>query len=204
MLENTLLLSDSEGGNGEDELSDGITPLPDHVVVSCQECSLSLGSVEKEGSSLTTHVRAEPLIESAPGEAHGNGDHIRYWNSLSDREFDIGAHQAIVSSGLPNYSSCRIPVRSNLNIEFLRNNLIDYGLVNLLEFGFPIGATGPIPINHPCKNHRGALNFPSTIDKYIDIELRKGSIMGSFRSCPFSSKAVYSPLSTTEKKRLNR
>ncbi len=177
VLENTLLLSYSEGGNGVDELSDGIAPLPDHVVVSGQEYSLSLGFVEKEASSLTTHVSAvstEPLIESAPGDAHGNGDHIRYWNSLSDREFDIGAHEAIVSSGLPNYRSCRIPVRSNLNIEFLRNNLIDYDdyrVVDLLEFGFPIGATGHIPINHSCKNHHGALNFPSTIDKYIDIEL---------------------------------
>ncbi len=56
----------------------------------------------------------------------------------------------------------------------------DYFLVDILEFGFPIGATGPIPVNHPCKNHRGALNFPSTIDKYIDIELRKGSIMVRF------------------------
>ncbi len=177
MLENTLLLSDSKGGNGVGELSDGITPVPDHVVVLCQECSLSLGSGEKEVSSRTTHVSAEPLIESAPGDAHGNGDHIRYWNSLSDREFDIEAHEAIVSSGLPNYRSCRIPVRSNLNIEFLiRNNLIDYHdyrLVDLLEFGFLIGATCPIPINHPCKNHRGALNFPRTIDKYIDIELQK-------------------------------
>ncbi len=170
VLENTLLLS----GNEEDELSDGITLLPDHVVLSCQECSLSLGYVEKEASSLTTHVSAEPLIESAPGDAHGNGDHIRYWNSLSDREFDIGAHEAIVSSGLSNYRSCRIPMRSNLNIEFLRNNLIDYHdyrLVDLLEFGFSIGATRPIPINHPYKNHCGALNFPSPIDKYIDIEL---------------------------------
>ncbi len=70
---------------------------------------MSLGSVEKEASSLTTHFRAEPLIESAPSEAHGNGDHIRYWNSLSDRELDIGAHEAIVSSVLPNYRSCRIP-----------------------------------------------------------------------------------------------
>ncbi len=124
---------------------------------------MSLGSVEKEASSLTTHVRAELLIESAPGEAHGNGDHIQYW-----------AHEAIVSSGLPNYRSCNIPVRSNLNIEFLRNNLIDYHdyrLDDLLEFGFLIGPTGPIPVNHPCKNHPGALNFPSTIDKYIDIEL---------------------------------
>ncbi len=203
VLENTLLLSDSEGGNGVDELSDGITSLPDHVVVSCQECSLSLGYVEKEASSLTTHLSTEPLIESAPGDAHSNGDHIRYWNSLSDREFDIGAHEAIVSLGLPNYRSCRIPVRPNLNIEFLMNNFIDYHdyrLVDLLEFGFPIGATGPIPVNHPCKNHRGVLNFPSTIDKYIDIELRKGSIMGLFHSCPFSSKAVYSQLSTAEKK----
>ncbi len=36
VLENTLLLSDSEGGNGVDELSNGIALLPDHVVVSGQ------------------------------------------------------------------------------------------------------------------------------------------------------------------------
>ncbi len=219
MLENNLFLGDSKGGNGVGELSYGtgvgelsygigvgelsygITPVPDRVVVSSQKCSLSLRSSEKEASSGTTHVSAEVLIESAPG--NGNGNHIQYWNSLSDREFDIEAHETIVSSGLPNYRSCRIPVRSNLNIEFQRHNLIDYHdyrTVHLLDFGSPIGATGPIPFNHPCKNHRGALNFPSTIDNYIDIDLQKGSIIGPFRSYPFSSKAVYSPLSTAEKK----
>ncbi len=63
-----------------------------------------------------------------------------------------------------------------------------------------IGATGSISFNHPCKNHCGALNFPSTIDKYTEIEIQKGTIMGPFHSCQFSSKAVYSPLSTIEKK----
>ncbi len=84
---------------------------------------------------------------------------------------------------------------SNLNIDYH-----DYCLVDLLEFGFSIGATSPIAFNHPCKNHSGALNFTSHIDKYIDIELQKGSIMGLFHSCPYSSYAVYFPLSTIEKK----
>ncbi len=40
VLENTLLLSYSVGGNanGEDELSDVIAPFPDHIVVSCLWC----------------------------------------------------------------------------------------------------------------------------------------------------------------------
>ncbi len=75
--------------------------------------SWSLECGENEASFRSTHVSVEPVIDVDPDVAQGNRDHIRYWNSLSDREFDIESHEAIVASGLHNFRSCRIPVRSN-------------------------------------------------------------------------------------------
>ncbi len=128
-------------------------------------------------------------------------DKYAYFASLGDQEFDISVHEAVVASGLPNYMGCRIPLRTNIKMEFFREHLSDYyyrQLVELLEFGFPIGALGPIHDNTPCKNHKGALASPSTIEKYIIKELQEGSVMGPFHNNPFSSKTVNSPLSTAQ------
>ncbi len=46
VLENNLL-GDSEGGNGVGELSDAIALVPNCIVVSGQECSLSIFLVRK-------------------------------------------------------------------------------------------------------------------------------------------------------------
>ncbi len=129
-------------------------------------------------------------------------DEYAYFASLRDQEFDIAVHEAVVASGLPNYMGCRIPLRTNIKVEFFREHLADYydiRLVKLLQFGFPIGDLGLIPDNTLCKNHKGALAYPSMIEKYIIKELQEGSVMGPFHNNPFSSKTVYSTLTTVEK-----
>ncbi len=80
------------------------------------------------------------------------------WESLSDQQFIIQLHEAVIASGVPNFVGCRVPLQTKLNIDFFRKELDDYPnkqVVEFLEFGFPTGAMGLIPENPPCENHKG-------------------------------------------------
>jgi hypothetical protein len=50
-------------------------------------------------------------------------------------------HNHIRNSGVYNFQGCRIPIHSNLNIEFWRMKLVDYRdyrICDFLEFGWPL------------------------------------------------------------------
>jgi hypothetical protein len=54
----------------------------------------------------------------------------------------IYTHNKVVNSGLPNYHGCKIPVKTRINVEFFRENLLDYKdkvICEYLEFGARIG-----------------------------------------------------------------
>lgn len=117
VLGNNPVLGDPREGNGVCEVSDVIAPVSDHIPVPGQEFLLSPRFGKDEDSSQTSHASVK--------------DQILDWNSLSDREFGIEAQETIVASGMPN-----VMVRSNLNIQFFRYNLIDYQdyrIVDLLD-----------------------------------------------------------------------
>ena len=82
--------------------------------------------------------------------------------------------------------------------------LVDYQdieVVECLRFGFLIShdiyAPPPIPND---KNHKGALDYPQVIDKYINTELRERATFGPFLLPPFITNIGISPLSTHEKR----
>jgi len=83
--------------------------------------------------------------------------------------FWVDAHRQVRESFVPNYKFCRIPVRSGLVIPRWRYWLAcidspDSDLVDLLEFGWPLGYTSdqvPVSCN---KNHSGALTFDEATD----------------------------------------
>ena len=127
--------------------------------------------------------------------------------ALCNREgrlsFFIKAHNAVHASKLPNFIGCQIPVPSNIDCEFLANNLSGYKdkqIVQLLKYGCPISFSGDGSFNRKCKNHKGALEFPDQIDKFLTKELEAGAVLGPFQSSPFDQKLVISPLNTVPKK----
>jgi hypothetical protein len=70
---------------------------------------------------------------------------------LNDLEFKntIQVHDLVWQSGVPNYLGCRIPVHSNINVEFFRTHLQNYNdkiICELLEFGAPIGFEGKLDV----------------------------------------------------------
>lgn len=130
-------------------------------------------------------------------------EQLAYFETLDDDQFEIEVHEAVVASGVPNYLSCRIPLRTKLNIPFWRKELADYHdttLVDLLEFGFPLEIHKELPKRAPCKNHVGANLHPESIDRYVEKELQEGATMGPFDKCPFTSTPMFAPLNTAPKK----
>lgn len=117
--------------------------------------------------------------------------------------FYIQANRAIRASGVPNYLGCRIPVPSNLNIEFWEKELTGYHdteLVDFLKFGWPIGHDGSkVSLGVPS-NHKGATEFAPSIDSYIVKELDTRAIIGPMSRHALGIPLVVSPLSSTPKK----
>ena len=115
----------------------------------------------------------------------------------------IIAHK-VITSGVPNRYGVRYPLKTNWNIPLLASLLVDYhdmDIVEWLQFGFPISYKSEAPDLVPnSKNHKGALNFPDAIDRYVARELSEGSMFGPFTIPPFLSRIGVSPLSTRSKK----
>ena len=118
-------------------------------------------------------------------------------------QYLVDIQKEISCSGLPNYLGCRIPVVSNLKIEFIRSMLSEYddqNLCDLLEFGFPLGYSGNLLNVKKPRNHSGARDYPEFIMKYLKKELEYQAIIGPFKSNPFiNSTLVLSPLNSVPK-----
>ena len=68
-------------------------------------------------------------------------------------------YKAVQSAGVPNYRGARHPVPHNINISAWRSRshlFHDPSLVDMLEFGFPVGYTAPhLPASHSGNNPLG-------------------------------------------------
>ena len=51
-----------------------------------------------------------------------------------------------------------------------------------------------------AKNHRGEVEFPKDIEKYLIKELKKGAVVSPFHQFPFDNGIIISPLNTVPKK----
>ena len=62
----------------------------------------------------------------------------------------------------------------------------DTEVVELLEYGFPIGFFGKLSKNsEPVQNHKGVTQFPDEVQKYLSKEKQYGAILGPFEQIPF-------------------
>jgi hypothetical protein len=108
----------------------------------------------------------------------------------------------VVESGCPNYKGCRIPVLSKINVDFFRSNLSgfhDKGIIEFLEFGWPIGYDkDTLPVSKG-NNHKGATEFSDCINSYLKKEVSLGATLGPFSSNPFLVPLAISPLNTVPK-----
>ena len=69
----------------------------------------------------------------------------------------ISANKLIKDSGMLNFQSCKIPVSSKLNLDYIELHLQDYGdkiICEFLKFGWPINSI------YVCKKSQKCLQFP--------------------------------------------
>ena len=121
----------------------------------------------------------------------------------------LDIHFKIRESGKYNFESCRIPINEKINVDYMRQMLRDYKdiiICDFLEFGFPLGFEGnedELPSHDQIwkyRNHKGATDFAVEINSYLEKESSINSILGPFKSNPFASKLVISPLNSVPKK----
>ena len=108
----------------------------------------------------------------------------------------------ITDSGKLNYKGCRISIGSTFNIPLWQEKLRNYHdqhIVNLLQFGFPLG----IKERHRLRrskvtNHSSAAQFPKEVKEFIQTELQHGTLLGPFSNPPHSEYHC-SPIMTQPK-----
>ena len=110
----------------------------------------------------------------------------------------------VLSSGLHNFSGLRFPVPSSLKVSVWRSLLSGFSdtlLVEMLEFGFPVGAVSLQVSTAGCRslNHKGAREFPDSILKFLHHQTSLNRVLGPFKVNPFPRSFV-SPLNTVSKK----
>ena len=110
----------------------------------------------------------------------------------------------MLTEGYPNRWGARVEVDSTWNLKLMENLLRDYEdaeVVQWLRYGWPTGRLPTLPgPDLSNRNHKGAVDFPEQLKRYIEKEGRYGAVMGPYKRIPFSGRVGISPLSTRPKR----
>ena len=135
-------------------------------------------------------------------------------NTVFTADYYVALHNITVAPGIkgdgtvypaftPNHLGARVRLpHVKLNIERWRHHLIGYEhaeLVQLLEFGFPLGLSSVPELGSCTRNHGSAYMWFSHVDKFICTEVTEGGMTGPFGRAPWWGTIV-SPLMTAHKK----
>ena len=144
------------------------------------------------------------LFETSPIHGFGNclSRGVRYPEPPSLHLVHL--HHRVLAFGQYNFLGARFPVPSSLNLPLWRSKLRDYddyAVCDFLEFGWPVGLNyaSSLSTDQFSRNHKGATDFPSTVDSYLSLELERGAVIGPFSSNPFLRPIVLSPLNSVPK-----
>ena len=141
-------------------------------------------------TSVQSHRALLPAFPHCPGEAVTDAP-CALPRPLLSPEFKSAwpamahTYTSVASSGLPNYRGCIIPLKHGLNIAEWRARehlLPDRSLVDMLDFGFPIGYTGEHFPTVGLDNHSSAVAHPSHEAQtgFLGHEGHSGPILSSW------------------------
>ena len=128
-------------------------------------------------------------------------EHCEGWQNFA---FDLALSQQVIASGLPNRFGVQVPLCTNWKLDKFQELLEGYEdmeIIEWLKYGWPIGRSYGAPDPESTfKNHKGALDHPQFVNKYIHRELGYGALLGPFKNSPFSTRWAISPISTRPKR----
>ena len=119
----------------------------------------------------------------------------------------LNLHNEVKAAGTYNYAGARIRLQHcRIDITKFRSLLGDYndiGVLQYLEYGFPVGLAQEFELESCTQNHSSALEFYSYIDAFFKKEAMLNGITGPMDSPPFQFTKI-SPLMTAVKKPSSR
>ena len=96
-----------------------------------------------------------------------------------------------------------MPVPTHWDLDLLDSLLQDYDdrmMVEFLCYGWPMSRNlFPITDGSLHVNHKGALQFPTAINKYLHTEQANNTLLGPFPHNPFPDRTASSPLNSIPK-----
>ena len=112
-------------------------------------------------------------------------------------------YQAVRATGLQNHMGARVPLDSEINIGAWRDlatlDREDQQLIDLIQFGFPLGYNGPAMHTSAPINHQSAFQYPTHISDFIREELDHGALIGPLHEPMFTQWQHISPMMTRPK-----
>ena len=133
---------------------------------------------------------------------------------IFDGDYFVSLHNLVSAPGLrmdgstypaftANYLGARVKlVHTGLKPERWRHHLIGYehaDLVQLIEYGFPLGLAELPELQSSSRNHGSAYGFYTHVDKFVAEEILNGGISGPFPKSPWW-ESIISPMMTAPKK----
>ena len=173
-------------------------------------------SVHSSQESTQCDPIPQPGADTVSATSHDNPIHYRSTQAIHNDGAAPQPHsgtdcnlreifEKVTAFGQYNYEGARVRVPSGLSVEAWRKYLADYpdkGLVDFLEFGWPINFDRRSPLIPTPENHPSAKQHDPDIVFYIDTELNFGALAGPFRGPPVTSYHC-SPLMSRLKKDSN-
>ena len=91
---------------------------------------------------------------------------------MNDGQAYLALVSDVLSSGLPNYRSVRVPLPSVFNWDYLQRHVSSYHdgrLLDYIKFGVPLGISNRKQIvSNATENHHSALAYPVEIDAFFE------------------------------------
>ena len=110
---------------------------------------------------------------------------------------------SVRASGTPNYLGAKVPVPTHWDLNLLENLLADYEdklVVDFLSYRWPMSRSILPLTNRSAKIiHKGALDFPDTINHFLATEHSNNTLLGPFFTNPFTDRSALYPLNLVAK-----
>ena len=142
---------------------------------------------------------APPSVSTAESKVGGN----QVFVIKGDTEFWLISNKLIRQSGMINALGCKIKIPSPWNVQLFRELLVGYhdqGVVDFMEFGWPIDVCEVEKQKVMPVNQAGARNNLVKVKKYVEEELAHGTVIGPFKDNPLGGQARFSPLDAIPKR----
>ena len=115
----------------------------------------------------------------------------------------LSLHNKVKQGGTYNYAGARVSLEHcKINVSKFRSQLTNYddlGVLQYLEYGFPLGLAQDFELDSCSQNHSSALEFFSYVDSFFHKEVSLHGVTGPMAFPPFPCTKV-SPLMTAVKK----